>query len=119
MLKKRLKSARESRRLTQDELAKKLNVTKGTISNYENGHSTPSNEMLKDLANVLNTTTDYLLGRTDSENPGKLEHLKTEENENLYFFNMEGLTKEDIAELEKHIEFLRFKAKQVNKDENN
>lgn len=66
MLGDRLKKARKSADLTQELLAKKVNTTKGTISNYENGHSTPSNEMLVLLADSLNTTTDYLLGRSDS-----------------------------------------------------
>jgi transcriptional regulator with XRE-family HTH domain len=66
MIKNQLKKAREQRKLTQEDLARKVNVTKGTISNYENGHSTPSNDMLNTLADVLNTTTDYLLGREDS-----------------------------------------------------
>lgn len=66
MLGDRLKKARKSADLTQELLAKNVNTTKGTISNYENGHSTPSNEMLVLLADSLNTTTDYLLGRSDS-----------------------------------------------------
>lgn len=66
MLTQRLKEARKMRKLTQQGLADKVNATKGTISNYENGHSTPSNEMLKDLANILGVTTDYLLGRADN-----------------------------------------------------
>ena|SRR5690554_343576 len=61
----RLKTIRNIRELSQDELSKKVNTTKSTISNYENGHSTPSNDMLVQLADVLETTTDYLLGRTD------------------------------------------------------
>ncbi|EEM10001.1 hypothetical protein bmyco0003_31350 [Bacillus pseudomycoides] len=65
----RLKEARKMRKLTQQGLADKVNATKGTISNYENGHSTPSNEMLKDLANILGVTTDYLLGRDDELGP--------------------------------------------------
>lgn len=69
MFSNRLKFLRKQNKLSQEELAKKINTTKGTISNYENEHSTPSNEVLNDLANVLNTTTDYLLGRTDNPNP--------------------------------------------------
>ncbi|MDR4190073.1 XRE family transcriptional regulator [Bacillus pseudomycoides] len=69
MLTERLKEARKMRKLTQQGLADKVNATKGTISNYENGHSTPSNEMLKDLANILGVTTDYLLGRDDELGP--------------------------------------------------
>ncbi|WP_420909104.1 helix-turn-helix domain-containing protein [Lysinibacillus fusiformis] len=65
MLSHRLKVARKSKKLTQEQLAVKVQTTKGTISNYENGHSTPSNEMLVLLAKTLNVTTDYLLDNTD------------------------------------------------------
>ncbi|CAH2462802.1 MULTISPECIES: helix-turn-helix domain-containing protein [Bacillus] len=76
MLTQRLKEARKMRKLTQQGLADKVNATKGTISNYENGHSTPSNEMLKDLANILGVTTDYLLGRADNlDSSGPLPEL--------------------------------------------
>lgn len=63
MLSERLKEARKKKKLTQEELAIKVNTTKGTISNYENGHSSPSNEMLTMLADVLDVSTDWLLGR--------------------------------------------------------
>ena len=66
MLSQRLKESRKNRKLTQDELALKVNTTKSTISNYENGHSTPSNDMLVLLSNALQITTDYLLGRSDN-----------------------------------------------------
>ena len=65
MLSIRLKSARKAKRMTQEDLVKKVNTTKATISNYENGSSTPSNEMLLLLADVLDISTDYLLGRKD------------------------------------------------------
>lgn len=68
----RLKQKRKEAGYSQESLAIKLNVTKGTISNYENGHSTPSNEMLSDLADLLHTTTDYLLGRTENTEHGDI-----------------------------------------------
>ncbi|ATW84542.1 helix-turn-helix transcriptional regulator [Weizmannia coagulans] len=64
MLAKRLRQARKNKKLTQEQLAHLVKTTKGTISNYENEYSTPSNEMLKDLAKALDVTTDYLLGRS-------------------------------------------------------
>ncbi|MFP7702160.1 helix-turn-helix domain-containing protein [Bacillus sp. C15] len=66
MLPKRLKQRRKAMGFTQTQLAEKVNTKKTTISNYETGYSTPSNEMLRDLADVLDTTTDYLLGRVDN-----------------------------------------------------
>lgn len=65
----RLAQLRKKKNLTQEGLASKVNTTKGTISNYENGHSTPPNESLVAIADVLATTTDYLLGRTDDPSP--------------------------------------------------
>lgn len=64
----RMKQLRKASKLTQEELGKQIGTTKGTISNYENGYSTPSNQMLVALSDVLNTNTDYLLGRTDDQN---------------------------------------------------
>ncbi|KZN99849.1 helix-turn-helix domain-containing protein [Pseudobacillus badius] len=86
MLSKRLKAARLKKKLTQQELANRLKTTKGTISNYENGHSTPSNEMLKELALVLEVSTDYLLEVTDSINTS-LTHLPDEEEMKEFFSN--------------------------------
>ncbi|MNW37005.1 HTH-type transcriptional regulator Xre [compost metagenome] len=65
----RLVKLRKEKRLTQEELGEKVSSTKGTISNYENGHSTPPGETLVLIANTLNTTTDYLLGRTNEPHP--------------------------------------------------
>jgi transcriptional regulator with XRE-family HTH domain len=65
MFAKRLKLARKRMKMTQEELAKRVNTKKTTISNYETGYSTPSNEMLSDIANVLEVSTDFLLGRID------------------------------------------------------
>ncbi|MCM3053701.1 helix-turn-helix domain-containing protein [Caldibacillus thermoamylovorans] len=62
MFSERLRYARKRKKLTQEQLAAKVSTTKGTISNYENGYSSPSNEMLIDLAEALEVTTDFLLG---------------------------------------------------------
>lgn len=62
----RVASQRKNKKLTQEELAVKINLTKAAVSNYENGHSTPSNETLVALADALDVDTDYLLGRTDA-----------------------------------------------------
>ncbi|MGG0794567.1 helix-turn-helix domain-containing protein [Brevibacillus laterosporus] len=68
MLSQRLRNSRKAKKLTQEQLAHKVQTKKTTISNYETGYSTPSNEMLKDLANTLDVSVDYLLGRTDDTN---------------------------------------------------
>ncbi|WP_053071142.1 helix-turn-helix domain-containing protein [Clostridium botulinum] len=61
----RIRQERLSKNLNQPELAQKLNVAKGTVSNWENGNRSPDSEMLSKLATFFGVTTDYLLGKTD------------------------------------------------------
>lgn len=112
MLSSRLRFIRKKRGLTQPGLAEKVNTTKATISNYENNHSTPSNDMLIQLAKALNTTTDYLLG--SSNNPTR-DIERENEDENIFFFDEENITPEEMEELKKHLDYLRYKAAQENK----
>ena len=58
----RLRNLRKEKGLTQDELSKMLNVTKSTISYYENSKRTPTIANLHELANVFNVSFDYLIG---------------------------------------------------------
>ena len=65
MLGTRIKELRKEFGLSQVDLAARMEVTKQTISNWENENIQPSIDMLVDLANVFNVTTDYLLGLDD------------------------------------------------------
>ena len=49
MLSNNLKSIRKSRKITQEALASKLNVTRQTISKWENGQSVPDAESLTQI----------------------------------------------------------------------
>lgn len=61
---RRLKELRMEMGLTQKQLGDLVNVTKVSICGYEKNNRTPNIETLIDLANILNTTPNYLL---DSE----------------------------------------------------
>ena len=62
MLNERIKKLRLARNWSQVDLAKKLNVTKQSVSNWENDNIQPSIEMLISIAQIFSTSTDYLLG---------------------------------------------------------
>lgn len=62
MLNQRIRTLRQSRNMSQVELAKALGVTKQSISNWENDNIQPSVEMLVKIAKVFSVSTDYLLG---------------------------------------------------------
>lgn len=60
-----LAKLRKEQNLGQKELASYLNLSTGTISNYENGIHFPDLHTLCRLADYFGVTTDYLLNRTD------------------------------------------------------
>lgn len=53
-------------KLTQSELAEKINASRMVIANYETDRNTPSFAMLSLIADALDTTVDYLQGKTDT-----------------------------------------------------
>ncbi len=57
----RLKITRKECNFTQDEIAKKLGVTRATYSRYELGQREPSLNYLKELSSIFNVSTDFLL----------------------------------------------------------
>ncbi len=56
-----IKKLRQSHNLNQVQLANSLNVSKQTISNWENNNILPSIEMLVRIAEYFSVSTDYLL----------------------------------------------------------
>ncbi|MCH5291161.1 MAG: helix-turn-helix transcriptional regulator [Treponema sp.] len=62
MLNERIKDLRIARGLNQVDLAKRLGVTKQSISSWENDNVQPLIEMLVRLARTFSVSTDYLLG---------------------------------------------------------
>ena len=65
---KRLRAARERKKLKQTEVKEKTGINNKTLSGYENGVSEPDAETLRILANLYDVTTDYLLGREKQSN---------------------------------------------------
>lgn len=64
----RLRELREFKNLSQGDLAKLVGVRPGHISHFELGRRGPSLNLLISLADVLQTSLDYLTGRTNSKN---------------------------------------------------
>jgi|SRR5271156_4222867 transcriptional regulator with XRE-family HTH domain len=67
----RLRAARELRQWSQSDLATRAGMPPSSIAHFETGTRKPSFDTLRRLANALEVTTDYLLGRVES--PGLAE----------------------------------------------
>lgn len=61
----RIRYLLDKKSMEQKDLAIKLNLSPQTISGYITGYRVPNPEVLSRIADILDTTTDYLLGRTN------------------------------------------------------
>lgn len=77
---KKVASLRKGKKLSQTDLAKKLNTSVSVISRYERDEMNPSIDTAKKLADLLGTTVGYLLGETEDDqllkDPKMVERLK-------------------------------------------
>ena len=69
----RLRFLRTENGESLEKIAKYLNVTIQTISNYETEKRDMTPDTILKLSNYFNVSTDYLLGKSDIRNPEKQE----------------------------------------------
>lgn len=123
----RLKDLRKKNNMTQKDLAKRLGVVRTAVANYETGRTIPDSETLNHLANILDTTTDYLLGRTDNPSPiNETEPSIDEEiaqimkdlgpDVTLQFYDLKGMSDEEKEDLKLFLQLLKAKRKKKNEN---
>ena len=61
------KELRTDKKMSQENMAKELNVSQSLINNWETGRSTPAPEMLIYIADYFDVSIDYLVGRTNEK----------------------------------------------------
>ena len=83
----RLRGLRESIRLSQKDLGRKLGVTQSAINRYENNHSEAPYKTLWFYADYFDVSLDYIFGRTDHPQ-GELFDFKPkiEDNDEMRLF---------------------------------
>ena len=99
-----LKKIREIKGLSQTELARRSGLQPSTVSHFETGRRAPSFDNLKRLADTLEVTTDFLIGREiDPTTSGPtLESI---------FRNAQEMEDDDRQKLAEFAEFLASKKK--------
>lgn len=90
---KRLAEARKRKGLSQNEVAAALATKAPVISRYERDEAKPGIEAAANLARLLDTSLDYLVGNTDQElDPTtvkritELDNLPQNDRDRLYHF---------------------------------
>ncbi len=107
ILPQRLKELRKKNNLSQYKLAEELGVSRGLLSNYEQGSREPDFNTLMLIADYYCVSIDYLMGITNV----KQRFLSTEEQNKYYsiFEDITGLEKESLDELQKYIDLLKIR----------
>lgn len=102
----RLKELRERTQYTQKDVADFISITRAAYTNIENGKREPDFETLCKLAEFYNTTTDYILERSD--NPSTLDKSDGITNTKKYI-DLSELSKESQEDLLKQLEMLKLR----------
>lgn len=71
-LAKNITALRIKSKMTQSELAAKLNYTDKSVSKWEHGDSVPPVEVIKEIANLFGVTVDFLLSDNTDESYDKI-----------------------------------------------
>lgn len=62
-----LKYLRKEEKMTQENLAERLNVSRQAVTKWESGQSLPDIENLKQIADLFGVTMDSLVGDVESK----------------------------------------------------
>ncbi|AUS03930.1 helix-turn-helix domain protein [Paenibacillus phage Norbert] len=89
VFKTRLREMRLKNGYSQEEFAKKVGLKRTNIANYESGRNTPPSQILGKIAEGFNTSTDYLLGKTDNPESLKVRDLDAISIDDLQNFKIE------------------------------
>ena len=109
---KRIQYLRKQQKFSQTELAEKINVSKSQMIRYENKGVQPPADTLNKLAEIFNTSIDFLInGNTDEKAKETLKNVELLQQ----FKEVEGLPeRERSVILEVLAAYLRdFKTKQA------
>jgi len=96
-LNERIRQLRLQHNLTAKKLSEIFNVSESTISFYENGKRTPKKDLILEMADYFNVSTDYLLGKSNVPNT---EYLPIYQKQNSYDISKE--LKKMIIQIEKN-----------------
>ncbi|MDH4419970.1 helix-turn-helix transcriptional regulator [Bacillus cereus] len=114
---KKLKELRESRGLSQEELAAKLNIPRSSITHYENSDDRlPRKSRLLEIANFFCVSVDFLLSEESAltKNPAmdyNLEKTLNDPELGLWFKDIQDASPEKQEELRRFWEFIKTKEK--------
>lgn len=106
----RTKETAQKQGLTVAMVEKRAGLSENALYSWRK--SSPKSENLQKVADVLNVSTDYLLGRTDEMNPTVSDDLTPAQKEVAYFIDP-AATKEDIEQIKQLVEIAKLSRRRL------
>lgn len=117
----RLKELRMNAGYTGEEVGRMLQVSKSAISMWEKDLRSPSADLIERFADIYGVSTDYIITGCESNAPKGYyhdqeaaeyaEYLRTRPHAKILFSASKDMTKEDMEEAVRYIEYLKSKHK--------
>lgn len=117
----RLKELRLNAGYTGEEVGRMLQVSKSAISMWEKDLRSPSADLIERFADIYGVSTDYIITGRESNAPKGYyhnqeaaeyaEYLRTRPHAKILFSASKDMTKEDMEEAVRYIEYLKSKHK--------
>ncbi len=108
-----LKKARETMGISKLEASKRMNIPQSSYVRYENGVRKPTQATIVQMAQVLNTSADYLMGKTDSQAADTII-IRKEDNPELFRI-LEEVRKYDDEKLQRFYAYFELMKKDKKK----
>ena len=102
----RITAIRKNLKLSQEKFGELANVSQRTVAFWESGERTPSNTTISALADRLNVSVDYLLGRSDIEANKKQPAVQDDELRKIIISRVQVLPDPALARLSDFLEGL-------------
>ena len=90
----RLKLLRDEKGLTQEDLAKIIDVSPSAIGMYERDEREPNDDLTLKLADYFGVSTDYILGKSDIQNSTNTNNTYEEKELLKYYQKLNNLGKQ-------------------------
>lgn len=110
-----LSSLRKQRKLTQQEVASRLNIAQSTLSQYERGDRRIDDELLRIFCDFYQTSADEILNIQQKNNKKIPKDLRKILEDEAVTLNGRMLSNEDKEKMYKIIEAAFWEAKEMNK----
>ncbi|ACK60757.1 TPA: helix-turn-helix transcriptional regulator [Bacillus cereus] len=78
-MKDRIKQIRIDNKMNQEQFGKEVDLTKGTVSKFENGKAFPSRETIEKIAKRFNVPVNYLYGENKDDDSSDDKYKKFKE----------------------------------------